>query len=147
MREVASVPLTDMPKGVADFRWSPDGGSIFLAAKEDKEEPKFREGATARRITRLRYKFNGPGYLDDLVTQLWKVDIATKQVERLTNGPYNCGTPEVSPDGAKLVFTSTRDEDQRAQYSDLWMLDVTTKQMTKLPRPCRTQFTAGDIGS
>ena len=126
--------LTDMPKGVADFRWGPDGGTLYLAAKEDKDQPKFREGATARRITRLRYKYNGAGYLDDLTTQLWRVDIASKEVVMLTNGPFNCGTPEASPDGSRLVFTSTRDEDERAQYRDLWMLDLSTKEMVKLTR-------------
>ena len=129
-----ALQLTDMPKGVGDMRWSPDGTSIFLAAKEDKEEPKLREGATARRITRLRYKMNGVGYLDNLYTQLWRVDRAAGRVERLTEGPYSCGAPEPSPDGRFLAFTSARTSDETARFNDLWLLEVSTKRLTKLTR-------------
>lgn len=126
--------ITDMPKGVSDLRFGPDGKSIYFAAKEDKEEPKFREGATARRITRLRYKFNGIGYLDNLYTQLWKMDLCDRNVDMLTQGPYNCGTPEPSPDGRYLVFTSTRSDDEQDRFSDLWLLDVATRELRKLTR-------------
>ena len=108
--------VTDMPKGVSDLRFGPDGEAIYFAAKEDKEgkeEPAFRDGATARRITRLRYKFNGVGYLDNLYTQVWKMDLDERRAEALTEGPYNCGTPEPSPNGRYLVFTSTRSDKDR----------------------------------
>lgn len=126
--------LTDMPKGVQGMRWSPDGKSIYFAAKEDKEEPKFREGATARRITRLRYKFNGIGYLDNLTTQVWKVDLATGKIDMLTSGPYGCGAPEPSPDGRYLAFTSTRVDDEQARFSDIWTLDLASGEQRKLTR-------------
>ncbi len=134
LRGGEAFQVTDMPKGVSDMRWGPDGKTIYFASKEDKEEPKFREGATARRITKLRYKFNGVGYLDNLYTQVWKMDLETKEPVRLTEGPYNCGTPEVSPDGRYLAFTSTRTEEETARYSDLWILEVSSGKLNKLTR-------------
>ncbi len=129
-----SFSVTDMPKGVSDLRFSPDGGTIYFLSKEDAEEPKFREGSTARRITKLRYKFNGVGYLDNLYTQIWRMDLYERKPERLTEGPYNCGTPEPSPDGRYLVFASTRSDDERDRFSDLWLLDVSTRELRKLTR-------------
>lgn len=129
-----SFLATDMPKGVSDLRFSPDGGTIYFASKEDAEEPKFREGSTARRITKLRYKFNGVGYLDNLYTQIWRMDLNERKPERLTEGPYNCGTPEPSPDGRYLVFASTRSDDEQDRFSDLWLVDVGTKELRKLTR-------------
>lgn len=126
--------VTDLPKGVSDFRFDPKGGALFLSAKEDKEEPKFREGATVRRITKLRYKFNGAGYLDHLPVQVWKMDLETRKPQMLTSGPYNCGTPEPSPDGRYVVFTSTRSDNEADMYSDLWLLEVETGSMRKLTR-------------
>ncbi len=129
-----SFSVTDMPKGVSDLRFSPDGGTIYFLSKEDAEEPKFREGSTARRITKLRYKFNGVGYLDNLYTQIWRMDLYERKPERLTEGPYNCGTPEPSPDGRYLVFASTRSDDEQDRFSDLWLLDVSTRELRKLTR-------------
>lgn len=66
--------LTGTPKGVSDFDWLGNDALVFCA-KEDEEKPKLREGATARRITTLRYKANGAGFLDGLHTQLWTVGL------------------------------------------------------------------------
>lgn len=134
LRGGEAFQVTDLPKGVSDMRFSPDGKSMFLLAKDDEEEPKFREGATARRITRLRYKFNGLGYLDNLHSQVWKMNLCDKRPEMLTEGPYNCGAPEPSPDGRYVVFTSTRTDDETDRFSDLWLLDVATKELRKLTR-------------
>ncbi|MGE5580636.1 MAG: prolyl oligopeptidase family serine peptidase [Bacillota bacterium] len=134
LRGGEAFQVTDLPKGVTDFRFDPKGGALFLSAKEDKAEPKFREGATARRITKLRYKFNGVGYLDNLPVQVWKMNLETRKVEMLTSAPYNCGTPEPSPDGRYVVFAGTRSDNETDRYSDLWLLDVETKNLRKLTR-------------
>lgn len=70
--------VTYMPKGVSDFDWLGDDSLVF-SAKEDEDRPRFREGATARRITALRYKFNGVGYLDGSHTQLWRTGLGSAE--------------------------------------------------------------------
>ncbi|MGI6666870.1 MAG: S9 family peptidase [Bacillota bacterium] len=197
--------ITDMPKGVSDFDWLGSDALVF-SAKEAEDRPKLREGATARRITTLRYKFNGAGYLDGLHTQLWRVGLEgpsenaglhaeqnseTKgarssgqyagqspgqhpgprsdqsscegadqypgqgsgqspcegagqypghgscqspgqNLRRLTDGPYDCSSPVVSPSGKYIAFISKRTEDEMALYSDLYLLDSQTGELKKL---------------
>lgn len=123
--------VTNMPKGVSDFDWL-GGDSLVFSAKEDEDRPKFREGATVRRITNLRYKANGAGYLDGLHTQLWSVDLSGENVRRLTSGPYDCGSPCASPSGKYVAFVSKRTEDETALYSDLYLLDPQTGELKKV---------------
>lgn len=124
--------LTNLAKGVNSFVWAPDGQSIFLVAKEVVEEPKLREGSTARRITRLRYKFNGVGYYDSFYTQIYQLDLASHQLTQLTSGSHNCSGVAVSPCGRYLAFISNREEDETRTANDLWLLDVSTKQLRNL---------------
>ncbi len=127
-----SEPLTDLPQGVSSFIWAPDGKGLYLVTKEVTAEPEFRKGATVRRITKLRYKANGTGYLDGYPTQLWYLDLASKDVQRLTSGDYNCSQPAVSPCGRYLAFVSNRAEDQLKTLNDIWLLDLKTKQLRNL---------------
>lgn len=124
--------LTDLPLGVSGVVWSPDGGKLYIAAKEKTDQPQFREGATARRITRLRYKFNGVGYYDPYWVQLWEVDVASRAVRKLTDGNYHCSPPTVSPDGRYLAFISNRSDDERVTASDVWLLELATGALTNL---------------
>lgn len=124
--------LTEMPKGVNEFAWAADGQSIFFIAKEVVDEPKQREGSTARRITRLRYKFNGVGYYDNFYTQIYRLDLGSNQVEKLTSGNHNCSGVTPSPCGRYLAFVSNREEDETKVQNDLWLLDLSTKQLRNL---------------
>lgn len=124
--------LTDLPKGVSSFVWASDGQSLILAAKELKEQPPLRPGATARRITRLRYKANGAGYLDGMFTQLWKLDLGSRSVRRLTEGDFNCSGPAPSPCGRYLAFISNRNADERKTLNDIWLLDMSRGELRAL---------------
>lgn len=129
-----AFPLTDMPKGVNAFAWAPDGSRIVFAAKEDLPQTRLREGATARRITKLRYKFNGVGYYDELWVQLWSVDLASKAVTRLTSGECHSSRPVVSPDGRHMAFTSNRSGDHLVTIEDLWVMDLASGNVTNLSK-------------
>lgn len=133
--------LTDMPKGVGSFVWAPNGQGIYFVAKEVIEEPKFREGSTVRRITKLRYKFNGVGYLDNHPNQIWFVDLQGNEVEQLTTGNFHATQPAPSPCGKCLAFVSNRDNDELKTMEDLWLLSLETgelKNMTNGHGPVRS---------
>ncbi len=125
-------PATDLPEGVSSFIWAPDSRGLYLVAKEVVEQPKFRKGATARRITRLRYKANGTGYLDGNPTQLWYFDLASRKLEQLTEGNYNCSQPAVSPCGRYVAFVSNREDDELKTLEDIWLLDLNTRELRNL---------------
>lgn len=77
-----------------------------------------------RAYTRRQWQLDGVGYFPREAQNLWWV-APGQAPERLTDGPYDCELPAVSPDGALLVFSRVADE-QRAQMAepDLFRLDL-----------------------
>lgn len=115
--------LTDLPRGVEDYVWSPDGTMLAVlttslgatreadAKKRNRPAPP-KPGETPlsdyRYIDRLNYQFNGTGFVDDQVAHLWVVDAATGEARELVAGPTAEGHPVWSPDGTKIAFAANR---------------------------------------
>jgi len=132
-----AIQITKAPKDVSSFAWMPNSKQIcYLAKAEEKEEdapvePKQRDGSTARHITRLRYKFNGLGYLDTLFSQLYLVDIHSLESTQLTLGAEDAAAPVVSPDGGKVLFLVRRGPETYLER-DLWLLDIASGEQRNL---------------
>ena len=84
--------LTDLPRGVESFSWSPDGRTLAVltySVGATREAERRRRGRPAepkpgepplsdfRYIDRLAYQSNGTGFVDDHVAHLWLVDVET----------------------------------------------------------------------
>jgi dipeptidyl aminopeptidase/acylaminoacyl peptidase len=100
--------LTDLPRGVQDFAWSPDGSRLVLTTASlgaTVDEDARRRGTSvrpgpgdppdsdARFIDRLGYMVNGAGFRYDRVEHLWLVDVGTAAATRLTDGPVDDTEP------------------------------------------------------
>jgi dipeptidyl aminopeptidase/acylaminoacyl peptidase len=138
--------LTDLPRGVTDAAWSPDGRTIAVLtasrgatqAEEDRRRarpPKPRAGETPRSdyryLDRLAYQYNGRGFIDDQDAHLWLVDVETGAARPLVVGPTAESEPAWSPDGTRVVFAANRrahpDLDAR---SSLFVVDVGSGSVT-----------------
>ncbi|QOR36097.1 S9 family peptidase [Clostridium sp. 'deep sea'] len=119
-----SFKVTNTPVGVSDYCWTPDSSGIYYLAKERKKESKFNENATVTHITKLRYKFNGKGLLDNIPEQLYYVDIATLQVKQLSFDKLGAAAPVVSPDNKYLAFSLNRNEDELDLKTDIYVLNI-----------------------
>ena len=126
-------PLTDLPEGaIGEIAWAPDAGRLaftFRPAHPDFTQAarKAREatGAStpARHITRLRYRLDGVGWLDER-QHIWICDSATGATTQLTDGPEDDAGLTWSPDGRQIAFFSNRSDDPEATplALDLWLV-------------------------
>ncbi|MEF8813927.1 MAG: S9 family peptidase [Halovenus sp.] len=115
-----AVQLTDHDEGVREFDWAPDGERIVVSARDPTDEQKEhlddREDGGPVEIERLQHKANGAGWLDDVRSYLFVVDVGTGERERLDDA-YGQGAreplfglqPAWGPNG-RIAFGSNRTE-------------------------------------
>ena len=99
------VRLTDDEFWYGQPQWSPDGKKIAVHANRTAE----RES--------IRYSFNQN--LD-----IWEIDVATRGIRQLTDGPGPEFSPRYSPDGSRLIYlTSPR---HRGPHFDIYSFGLVT---------------------
>ena len=123
-----AVTLTDLPLGVRQFAWTPDGDRVVVAGTEwrpgwaDRDDDE--RARQPRRITELRYRGDDRGWLHDRVTRLWVVDPAGEEETRaLTPADHSVQLLTVTDTAA--VFTSPRhDERETDPAVPLWQVPL-----------------------
>ena len=97
--------LTDMPQGVGGGPvLSPDGRYIAFTAGPQVEP---RDPSKPYRITRHVYRFNGLGYMDEAVQDIYVTAVAGGEPQRLTNDGCHNTRPQWSPDGDGLLYLAS----------------------------------------
>lgn len=100
--------LTSLDRPVEEFAWSPSGTQIALVSKA-RVGPE-RPDSDVKVITRIRFRFDGEGFLDDHYRQIFVIDVPSGKERQLTEGPYEHQHPSWSPTGHEIAFTSNRNE-------------------------------------
>ncbi len=134
--------LTHQEEGIEAFDWAPDSrGVVFAARTPSNEERQYLKGIRDKKdprpwvLTRVQHKYDGQGYLDNVLTHLYRLDVPSRAVVPLTAGPASETHPQWSPDGQWIGFLSNRtgDPDQN-QRTDLYLIrpdGSETRRMTQ----------------
>jgi dipeptidyl aminopeptidase/acylaminoacyl peptidase len=125
--------VTEFDEGVADFDWDPDGERLVVSARDPTEREEAdsdarEDGPVETETERLQHVHEGEGFLDDVRTYLFVVDVDTGEQERLdatadatAAGRRGLG-PAWSPDGDRIAFFAN----QRADADDSNARDLHT---------------------
>ncbi len=140
--------LTDLPRGVDSFEWSPDGRWLLASSSsrgstrvEDRRlrgttptpKPGDEPESDYHFVDRLGYLFNGAGFVYHTIAQLWLVDARTGEARRLTSEHAGVGGAAWSPDSRRIVYATNlrRDHDLETR-SHLVALDIADGRRTRL---------------
>lgn len=87
--------LTELKGGVSGFAWSPDGAWIAALSADapTEEEEKKTKAKDDERVADQDFR----------MTHLHRIDVATKETKRLTEGAFTLSDARVSPDGAEIA--------------------------------------------
>jgi len=134
--------VTDHDEGVTSFDWGPEGERVVVAARDPTEEE--QESLDKRKedgpieVERLQHKFDGAGYLDEVTTYLFVVDVDTREATRLddaNDGGYGYGQglrPAWGADG-RIAFTANHtDWPDDSDITDVYTIDPDGSNRRKL---------------
>jgi dipeptidyl aminopeptidase/acylaminoacyl peptidase len=116
--------LTRHAQAVGQLDWSPDGKSIAYTTAYDPDNPDEQEPPKTpkvRVVRRLDYKQDNRGYLNDVRSHAFIVDVETGERRRLTNSPLDHWYPQFSPDGRTIAARVSTDN---GIYSHLSLIDT-----------------------
>jgi dipeptidyl aminopeptidase/acylaminoacyl peptidase len=109
-----------------DLVWSPDGAQLAYTLPVDPENPDEAPrdpGAppAVRVITRIDYKQDNRGYLNDVRHQVMVVDVASGERRQISSELWDHSAPQWSPDGTRLA---AKIANRNGMHSQLGILSV-----------------------
>jgi dipeptidyl aminopeptidase/acylaminoacyl peptidase len=134
--EGAATQITRLERSPGSLRWSPDGTRLaFTMSVEDVEQwsvdmpgrpdgAKWTEGPKI--VTRMDYRQDRVGFVDEGHSHIFVVPADGGTPRQLTDGLWNHGGPQWTPDGREIYFSSLREAEAEYNWreSEIYAVDV-----------------------
>jgi dipeptidyl aminopeptidase/acylaminoacyl peptidase len=120
-----AIALTDLPNGVEEYHWSPDGKMIALLSEEELPEAK-----QAEMERRKKLKMDWTSSLDPKQGKdFWLFDVASRTARKVKTLDRGVEDLSWSPNNRTLVYqTNYTGEYNDEQKYDLWTIDIDGNQ-------------------
>ncbi len=126
-----ALKLSDHGTAIGSYAWSEDGSTIFFVAADERseeDEKAHEDGQDAIFVD------EGPnGQTAGRWTNLWSLDVESKEETQLTDEHHRIGSFSVSPDARRVLFSS-RTENRRNQgnLSEIHLLEIGSGETRRL---------------
>jgi len=146
--EGATTQITRLTRAPGSIAWSPDGKWIAFTQLVPKEERWAVEGkvsalkprgaewtAAPRVVERLDYRQDRQGFTQAGEQQLFIVPAEGGTPRQITNDQWGAGSPEWTPDGRTIIFSSGPRVEQPEyvwRESEIYAVDVETGSISQL---------------
>lgn len=135
--------LTDIKGRLQGYEWAPDSKRFAMVVGDPDPEAEAPADASATRtakpivIDRYRFKQDVQGYLrSDRKSYIYLYDISSKRLDRLTKGKQNESSPQWSPDGTRIAFSSNKSADpDRDPYVRIYVAEAKAGSAEKQVTP------------
>ncbi|MBT2574840.1 S9 family peptidase [Bacillus sp. ISL-51] len=131
--------VTDIPWGVSDPIWSPDGKSVLLSVsltsseRADDQEKRKGDEFEPVDVQTITYKRDGRGLLKGSWAQLVLVNLETGNIQQLTDHEADHYDAAFSPTGEWLVFTANlTDQGDASKPSDVYVMEQKSGRLTQI---------------
>lgn len=140
--------LTTFTNGAFNPHWSPDGKFIIFSAsldldddiqsqkelsKEDKQKLEAEKQKQPLVVTSLKYKSDANGFHDKKKTQIILYNLEQDSYTQVTKADIHHSFQDISPNGKQLLLSTNLNEDADYELtSDLYLLELATKEMQKI---------------